>query len=283
MAIWTDYQANCAVCHTSQLRNPSGGGFAPKGVAFREPGIDCEMCHGPSARHVAAMMKGQPYSKPPLDPPVDFSKINARDSVAICAQCHMQSAVRVPGPRGELNYSTDGDFFTRYKSRPYDEFSRLGFYKDGRFRQTSFIVESLMRSQCFRKGNVSCVDCHNVHAAGARSNPKSLKFPKESNLMCTQCHGIYKDQTALVRHTHHPVGSEGSRCVSCHMPRIMNALLFMARTHRIDDVPSAENTLRFGQQDSPNACLLCHTHQGAQWVQQRLLAWQENSSPSPGR
>ncbi|HEX5483097.1 MAG TPA: multiheme c-type cytochrome [Terriglobia bacterium] len=283
MAIWTDYQANCAVCHTSQLRNPSGSGFAPKGVAFREPGIDCEMCHGPSARHAAAMMKGQAYAKRPLEPPVNFSKISAQDSVAICAQCHMQSAVRAPGPHGELNYSTSGEFFTRYKSRPYDEFSHLGFYKDGRFRQTSFIVESLMRSQCFRKGNVTCADCHNVHAANAASNPKSLKFPKESNLMCTQCHSAYKDQAVLARHTHHAAGSEGSHCVSCHMPRIMNALLFLARTHRLDDIPNAGNTLRFGQQDSPNACLLCHTQKGARWVKRQLVAWRESPSPSTGR
>jgi hypothetical protein len=32
-------------------------------------------------------------------------------------------------------------------------------------------------------------------------------------------------------------------------------------------------TLRFGQQDSPNACLLCHTAKTASWVQAQLLAW----------
>lgn len=273
MGVWTNYQVNCAVCHTSQLRNPAGKDFAPQGLVFREPGIDCEMCHGPCARHVAAMMKGQPYPKGPLDPPVDFDKINAGDFLAICSQCHMQSAVREPGPHGELNYSTQGEFFERYQSRPYDEFSHLGFYKDGRFRQTTFIVEALMRSKCYRKGRVTCGNCHEVHGSNAPANPTSLKFPKESNLMCTQCHAALKDRVALVRHTHHAVGSEGSRCVSCHMPRIMNALLFEARTHRIDDIPNADNTLRFGQQESPNACLLCHQDRDAQWVKQQLMAW----------
>lgn len=273
MAIWTDYQANCAVCHTSQLRNPDGGGFAPQGVTFREPGVDCEMCHGPSARHVAAMMKGEVYPKRPLDPPVDFSKISARDFIAICSQCHMQSAVRVPGPHGELNYSIRGEFFTRYKSRPYDEFSRLGFYKDGRFRQSTFIVEALMRSECFRKGNVTCADCHDVHSPNAASNPRLLKYSPESNQMCTQCHTVFKDQGVLVQHTHHVAASEGSRCVSCHMPRIMDALLFMTRTHRIDDIPNVLNTERFGQRDSPNACLLCHTDKDALWARQQLVAW----------
>jgi hypothetical protein len=61
--VWTSYQANCAVCHTSQLRNATVGGFAPSGLEFREPGINCEMCHGPSERQ--SMSKGQPYARGP--------------------------------------------------------------------------------------------------------------------------------------------------------------------------------------------------------------------------
>ena len=48
--------------------------------------------------------------------------------------------------------------------------------------------------------------------------------------------------------------TEASRCVSCHMPRIMEAVLFQARSHEIDDIPDAEMTERFGNIDSPNAC-----------------------------
>jgi predicted CXXCH cytochrome family protein len=274
---WTNYQMHCAVCHTSQLRGPTTyQNFEPQAVAFREPGVDCEMCHGPSARHVAAMRRGEPYEKTPMDPPVDFTRISATDFMAICAQCHMQSAVRLPGPQGELNYSTRGQFFARYKSRPYDEFSRIGFYKDGRFRQTTFIVEALMRSQCYQVGHVTCGSCHDVHGPATSRNPTSLRFPPNSNEMCTQCHTAFKSQQALIRHTHHAAATEGSRCASCHMPRIMDALLFLARTHQIDDIPNAENTLRFGQDESPNACLLCHVDRNARWAQQQLLTWRES-------
>lgn len=269
---WTSYQANCAVCHTSQLRNVAGGGFATSGLEFREPGIDCEMCHGPSGRHVAFMSKGQPYAKRPLDPPVDFSKIGAREFLEICAQCHMQSAIREPGPEGELNYSSTGEFFKHYAKRPYGEFSRKGFYKDGRFRETTFIVESLERSACFRKGNATCGSCHDPHPVDADSNPNSLKFRDHPDQMCLQCHSQYTER-ATQRHTHHPAASEGSRCVSCHMPRIMDALLFEARTHRIDDIPDAASTDRFGRQDSPNACLLCHRQKDALWARAELSAW----------
>src|SRR5262249_130992 len=129
----TSYQANCAVCHTSQLRNTQGGGFEPDHLEFREPGINCEMCHGPSGRHVTAMRAGQSYEKAPAESPVDFTKISSREYISICGQCHRQSAVRDPGPHGELNYATSSPtFYPRNKSRPFGEFSRKAFYRDGR-------------------------------------------------------------------------------------------------------------------------------------------------------
>jgi predicted CXXCH cytochrome family protein len=269
---WTSYQANCAACHTSQLQNVRGRGFEPANLEFREPGINCEMCHGPSARHVAAMQRGEFYEKKPLDPPVDFSKISSRESVAICAQCHMQSALREPGPKGELNFSREaGIFYVHFKSRPYAEFSFNARYKDGRFKETSFIVESLMRTACFKKGGATCVHCHNPHPADAAQNRNSLKFFGQPDQMCLQCHGGFAGK--IEAHTHHPAESEASRCVSCHMPRIANALLFKARSHEFDSIPDSEMTARFGQADSPNACLLCHQDKDPQWLRPRLLSW----------
>ncbi len=209
----TSYQAVCAVCHTSQLRNVKGGAFAPENLEFREPGIDCEMCHGPSSRHVAAMDNGDEYKKEPLDPPVEFKKISNRDFVAICSQCHMQSAIRTPGPHGELNYSTTDNFFMRNPMIPFSEFSRKGFYKDGRFRQTTFIVEALERSKCFQQGQVSCGTCHNPHSHDESSNLTALKFRDDPNQMCTGCHTQFQDKPKLTAHTHHSADSEGSQCV----------------------------------------------------------------------
>ena len=269
----TNYLSVCAVCHTSQLRTAKGGGFGTENLEFREPGIDCEMCHGPSARHVGAMNSGDDYSKTPLDPPVEFAKIGNRDFVAICSQCHMQSAIRTPGPHGELNYATTGGFFMRNPMIPFSEFSRKGFYKDGRFRQTTFIVEALERSKCFQKGQLSCGTCHNPHIHDETSNLTALKFRDDPDQMCTGCHTQFQDKAKLAAHTHHAPGSEAGQCVSCHMPRIMDALLFRARTHRIDDIPNPDMTERFGQSESPNACLLCHTEKSAQWVKLQITNW----------
>jgi hypothetical protein len=54
------------------------------------------------------------------------------------------------------------------------------------------------------------------------------------------------------------------------MPAIMNSVLFRARTHQIDDVPSVARLERFGQEESPNACLLCHQEKNVAWLKAAL-------------
>jgi predicted CXXCH cytochrome family protein len=279
MSSRTNYQANCAPCHTSQLHSRNARSADRLTLLFREPGVNCEMCHGPSARHVALMRAGGHASKPAAEPPIDFAGIDNRQFVAVCAQCHMQSAIRRPGLRGEENYSESAGMFPlRYLSRPYPNFSHRAFYKDGRFRETTFIVEAFMRSACYRKGQAQCGNCHNPHPTDAASNPTSLKYREQPDQMCLQCHSDYVAKVEA--HTHHAPTSEGSRCVSCHMPRIMNSLLFQARTHQIDDIPRADLTLRFGPQESPNACLMCHREKDAQWAATRLQSWSCDASPT---
>jgi predicted CXXCH cytochrome family protein len=266
------YQLECAPCHTSQERF-EGGVIQAKSAHFREGGINCEMCHGPSAAHVASIRAGKAVSKDPSAPPVDFKRLAAAEYVAICAQCHMQSGERNPEPAGAMNYSESGPTFYRtLSSRPYVDYSRKAFYKDGRFRETVFIVESFVRSACFRKGGAQCGVCHDPHPPDAASNPVSLKYTgAASDKMCVGCHtGLGADTE---QHTHHAASSEGSRCVSCHMPRIMNSLLFQARSHQIDDIPDAAMTARFGQTDSPNACLICHKDKDAAWLSGTMKAW----------
>jgi tetratricopeptide (TPR) repeat protein len=268
----TSYQMNCAACHTSQLRLLiKSGPVKPEYATFREAGINCEMCHGPSARHIADILSGKQYLKSPTDPPVQFRTVNNREYVAICAQCHMQSGIRIPRAHGEINFSEAGErFYSRYSSVNYTDFSRKAFYRDGRFRETTFIVESFLRTACFNKGQAHCGHCHDPHPVEKVSNPKSLKFLDQPNRMCLQCHDRYPRDVEL--HTHHPVSSEASRCVSCHMPPIMNSLLFQAGSHQIE-IPRAEMTLRFGQEESPNACLICHSTKSATWVKAQLQRW----------
>jgi tetratricopeptide (TPR) repeat protein len=269
----TNYQENCAICHTSQLRAATGGASPMEHAKFREPGVNCEMCHGPAAWHVKRMRSGQLTKADLLEPPVDFRKIDNRSGVRVCAQCHRQSAVREIDGALELNYSsTTASYVPESWSRPYDAFSRLAFYKDGRFRETTFIVEAFTRSACYRKGTAQCASCHSPHVPNFKDNPTSLKFGHDSDEMCLVCHPQFRNHVPA--HTHHAAHTEASLCVSCHMPRIVNALLFQARSHQIE-IPRADLTKRFGQNDSPNACLLCHKRQDANWAASKLERWRD--------
>lgn len=268
----TSYQLNCAPCHTSHLHLDRPGSSMGHDFEFAEGGINCEMCHGPGQDHVRAMSSGKAPPSSGRPGFVDFRVIPASRYVKICGQCHAQSALRQPGPNGEMNYPASGATFPpTYLSRPYTEISRRAFYKDGRFRETTFIVEAFRRSACFRRGQAHCGYCHQPHVSDALSNPTSLKFASDPDQMCLQCHSKFIPNP--VAHTHHPASSAGSRCVACHMPRIMNSVLFKARSHQIDDIPSAQMAERFGQEESPNACLLCHADKDAQWAAVRLQAW----------
>jgi predicted CXXCH cytochrome family protein len=270
LASATNYQRNCAICHTSQLKADPAGSAPLEHAKFLQPGVDCEMCHGPSAWHAKQMRNHSPQDAEPDQPPIHFRQLNNREGVKICAQCHRQSAVRQFGENGEINYSTRNTFLLGSTSRPYDEFSRRGFYKDGRFRETTFIAEAFTRSACYLRGAAQCASCHSPHLANFETNQTSLKFSQGQNEMCLGCHAQYRQR--ISQHTRHPANSEASRCVTCHMPRIVNALLFQARSHQIE-VPTADLTERFGQQDSPNVCLTCHAAKGTAWVEKELAAW----------
>ncbi len=207
---------------------------------------------------------------------MDFRKIPAEQSVAICEQCHMQSLAHEPEAGGAVNYSqTAAPFYRAYSIHLLSDYSHKVFYADGRFRATTFIGEAFERSRCFREGGATCVSCHNPHPDDAAGNQKSLKFAPDSDEMCLQCHQSLRDHPE--RHTRHAPASEASRCVSCHMPRNMDALLFRARSHQIDEIPDAEMTARFGESDSPNACLGCHRDKDVRWLVDSMAAWR------PGR
>jgi predicted CXXCH cytochrome family protein len=244
------YQTTCAPCHTSQL-SFAAGAVDPAAATFREGGVNCEMCHGPSRDHVERLKGGATPASTTANSPISFRRLPAQRYVAVCAQCHAQSAVHDAQPGGAVNHSERGEPFRTYSLELPAAFSRKAFYRDGRYRATTFISEAFARTQCFRKGNETCGSCHDPHPANAPQNPTSLKFTEDADAMCVQCHTDLRERPE--RHTRHAAGAEASRCVSCHMPRIMEAVLFQARSHEIDDIPDAEMTERFGNTDSPNA------------------------------
>ena len=92
------YQTSCAACHTSQL-SFAGGTTQPAAAMFREGGVNCEMCHGASLDHVERLKGSINATSRVAETPVSFRRLPADRYVAVCAQCHAQSAVHwVPAP-----------------------------------------------------------------------------------------------------------------------------------------------------------------------------------------
>ncbi len=106
---------------------------------------------------------------------------------------------------------------------------RQRFWSDGTARLTAYEYLGLTQSPCFRGGRFTCTSCHTMHAGDAAGQ---LAPERLGDRACTQCHAeIARDVGA---HTHHAPASSGSRCVECHMPRIVYGVLDIHRSHRIE-------------------------------------------------
>jgi hypothetical protein len=166
------YQDTCAACHTSQLKLDA----APGEATFREGGINCEMCHGPSLDHVERYgSPGSAHAGADGATPVRFGRLTSRQYVAVCAQCHAQSAVHDAQPGGAVNYSEAGAPVRTYPKELPSNFSRHAFYRDGRYRATTFISEAFGAPVPARAAPARVVP---RSPSAERRQSKSLKLPK---------------------------------------------------------------------------------------------------------
>ena len=116
------------------------------------------------------------------------------------------------------------------------------------------------------KRHLTCVHCHDPHKT---LGPGWHATPDEDDAKCLECHEEYKAPAALAAHTHHAVGSSGSRCMECHMPRLNEGLQDMVRTHMIFSPTDA----RMIEADQPNACNMCHVDKFIDWTLGYLKEW----------
>jgi predicted CXXCH cytochrome family protein len=121
-----------------------------------------------------------------------------------------------------------------------------------------------MRGSCYSQ--LRCVDCHNPHRT---IGPTWSLTADQDDAVCLKCHQPYQAAEQRARHTHHPAGSEGSRCLNCHMPRNNEGVEDVVRTHMIYS-PTRADMIEANQ---PNACNLCHTDKPIDWTLAALKDW----------
>lgn len=270
------WNSNCIACHSVDGKpnfDFNENRFQSEVVEF---GISCEACHGPGESHVKWHEDPRPVAEKEPDPVVHPGHAPTKVAAQICGQCHSDfmrdQDYYVNGPRfragGDLNAAqTTIDFEAR--NDPGHAFHN-SHWEDGTARVGGREYLSMAVSECFLKGELTCVTCHSMHHADP--NQQLIESAKRNDV-CLQCHVSVAQNISA--HTHHPTDSSGSECYNCHMPRTSFALFRAMRSHRVD-IPSAANSHSTGR---PNACNLCHLDKSLSWTAERLKDWYGTKLP----
>lgn len=244
---WKDrmytFNTSCYSCHVSQLETNFDLTSDSYHSTWKEPGINCETCHGPSAGHVTEMRRAEKKGKIPEDLKIIVtSKFTQDQHNASCAPCHAKMRPITP------SYLPGDRYFDNYDLTTYEN---ADFYPDGRDLGENYTFTQWNQNKCMIKGELHCVICH---TSSGRD-----RYKENPNQACLQCHNNRTEN--LTAHTGHKADSPGSVCINCHMPETEFGR--MKRHDHSFRPPMPEATIRFG---SPNACNLCHKDKSPEWA-----------------
>jgi hypothetical protein len=251
------FNNGCGQCHATGYDVGHDVATDTYDSSMLEGAVACESCHGPGSVHTAWHREKRPvddgYAWPArlVHPEDDY---DATQVLETCARCHYLH---------EWRFAIDDDpRVTHHDIAMSRNRDRHGFLADGRLAGLNYHGSVQCQSECYTKGQMSCLHCHDLH--GRR--PWAMKFRGESDAQCTQCHD--GDKYAAKEHTHH----DETRCVDCHMPKFLKGVLHFSRDHSIRS-PEPELTERYGEKNSPNACSLCHADKGVAWNREWKEKW----------
>ena len=273
---WTNSGQNwnytCADCHSTNLKKNYDTKSDQYATTWSEIDVNCEACHGPASQHVLWANKEVEPEDKHFGFQRDLSKsvkqwqfiegqstlqptsIESTDLVSTCAQCHSR--------RVQLNDSvghTQGEFGDKYE---LNLISPDIYYPDGQIFDEDYVYGSFLQSKMATKG-VVCTDCHDPHTA-------QLVIPEEA--VCLQCH--LPNKYSSIEHSHHDPGSEGDRCVNCHMPETN----YMQIDPRRDHAWHIPNPTRSNQMNTPDVCTDCHSDKNPQWADSYIDQWFPDST-----
>lgn len=252
---WTEapytFNTACHSCHVSQLARNYDPATETYHTTWKEPGINCETCHGPSAEHVRVCIAAGDQD------PADLKIIRTTTMTPAqrtdhCSVCHAKTSILSDSfPPG---------------ARLLDHFGLVtlesaDYYPDGRDLGENYTYTSWRLSPCLKSEKFECIHCH---TSSGRFRQKD-----DPNSACLPCHEQrVKNVTA---HSHHAPDSVGNQCIACHMPKTEFAR--MVRSDHSMQPPTPAATLAF---KSPNACNICHTNKEAGWADKLVREWHKD-------
>ena len=254
---WTDYpytfNTSCFGCHVSQMVNTYDVKTDTYRTEWKEPGINCETCHGPAKKHLEiANTNPDPsvvkdWALKVVTPQYGFT---AHQTNASCSNCHAKMSPL------NADYKVGEDFFQHYDLITYEH---ADFFPDGRDLGENYTYTSWRQSPCVKASELNCLHCHT-------SSGRYRFSGKEANNACMPCHESKVQD--FKGHTHHKPKSGLTRCIQCHMP--MTTFGNMNRSDHSMRPPMPASTVKFG---SPNACNMCHKEKSAEWADKRVRRW----------
>jgi len=246
------FNDGCAQCHATNYdvgHDPENDTYTP---GLLEGAVACESCHGPGSIHVkwheAERGTDDDYADPArlVHPRED---LDAKAVLLSCGRCHYMH---------EWRYAIDDDPRVGYLDIAISENrDQPGFHADGRLAGLNYHGSTQSQSACYQKGEMSCLHCHRMH--GKRK--WAMKWPGDSEKQCAKCHQDKIDDGA--NHSFHE--PTDATCVDCHMPRFFDGVLHFSRDHMIV-APDPVLTEKYGVENVPNACGVCHVEKSASWA-----------------
>ncbi|MFI5059653.1 MAG: cytochrome c3 family protein [Candidatus Acidiferrales bacterium] len=231
--------------------------------------VGCERCHGPGSEHVEHPKRGNILN------PARMDYVEANDT---CIQCHSQRRPLTSPIEGKY-YDWPVGYRPGLHLRDFWQLEEhtLGtqsftHFAEGTAHKNRMQGNDFVQSVMYRRG-ITCFSCHDVHGT---DNYAQLRKPADK--LCLDCHGplsLNGPRTAtLEEHTHHKVGSPGSQCVACHMPKIETTIADVkVRAHTFAFITPAMTD----KYKIPNPCTSCHTDKSTAWASEAMRRWPERS------
>ncbi|MCM4150586.1 hypothetical protein DHD05_03195 [Arenibacter sp. N53] len=190
----------CLKCHITYAKtvetSPNGNRFDRSQMIY---GIDCERCHGPSAKHVVYHRENPEAIESKFT--LKIEDLSRQQRLDLCAQCHS-------GPRNivlkgnSFSYAT-GEDLKQYTKNVDNESSERKLDVHG--NQYGLLT----RSECFKQtATMDCSTCHDPHR---KERGNTAYF----NGKCIGCHN---DGAKMCSNKAHGSDIMTSNCITCHMP-----------------------------------------------------------------
>ncbi len=254
------FNTSCYGCHLSQLATNYDSETDTYKTTWKEPGINCETCHGPSEEH-NRIARASPTGQPLPDPKIISTKAMTKEQRNnLCASCHAKTTTPLTD-----SYAPGEGFFDHFDLVTLEN---PDYYPDGRDLGENYTYTSWLMSPCVKSGKLDCIHCH------TSSGRYRFREEEKANNACLPCHGERVSNASA--HTRHKPDSPANKCISCHMP--MSAFARMNRSDHSMLPPTPAATLAYR---SPNACNLCHADQDAAWADATVRKWREHDYQAP--